>query len=380
MSTPAAFVAPRTRSAFDPRSLVFWVGVGLLIYGIVQAGSHVAISLLSAPVPGAFALLLWSGYAAAVLALIQRFAAFERRPALSIAMAFVWGGFIATGIGTVAAPAAHSIAADLVGADNGWATAIGAGAVEEPLKMLGLVALALIPGARIRSAADGLFYGAIIGLGFEVVESFLYSTQWEVSGTSFSTIVLYLFLRGFVGGLASHPTYSAIAGAGVGYFFGSTASAIKRWAVMLGTLLLAIVLHIFFDSPLLEFDNPLPSTAIKSIPVIILALIIVRIVRGKQRKALEAGARDVVPDELVSPADFESLRTRKARKQAVKAMKKEHGRKAARALTGVQRAQLDLLVSALDDGMESVEARAAWQRLYDAQQGLREHMPTAATG
>ena len=379
MSAPADLVAPRTRSAFDVRSLVFWVGVALLIYGVAQAGSLVLISLLGAPVPGAFALLLWSGYAAVVLALVQKYAAFERRPTMSVTMAFLWGALIATGIGTAASPAAHTIAAELLGRDDEWATAIAAGSVEEPLKMLGLIALALIPGARIRSAADGLFYGVVIGLGFEVVESFLYSTQWEQSGTSFSTIILYLILRGIVGGVASHPTYSAIVGAGVGNFFGSTASAVKRWAAMLGSLLLAITLHIFFDSPLLEFDNPLPTAAIKSIPVILLALLILRAARRTRRKALEAGARDVVPDALVSHADFESLKSRKARKEAAKAARKEHGRKASRALTRVQRAQLDLLVSALDDGMDSTEARAAWQRLYDAKQEWQTHVGSAAS-
>ncbi len=364
--TTSTSTAPRTASAIDLRSWVFWVGVALLMYGLVQAGSLIAISLLGAPLPGAFAFLLWAAYAALVLALVQRFAAFERRPAGSVAMAFAWGAFIATGIGTVEAPAAATLAARLLGSESAWSQAIAAGTLEEPLKMLGLVALALIPGARIRSAADGLFYGVIIGLGFEVVESFLYSTQWGVSGTGLGTVVLYFLLRGVFGGLASHPTYSAIAGAGVGYFFGSSASALKRWSAMLGALLLAIVLHVFFDSPLLEFDNPVPATLVKSIPVIALALLVLLRVRRTQRKALAAGAKHVVPDDLVSPEDFTTLRTRRVRVKAVKAMRKQHGREAARALTAVQRGQLDLLVAALDDGMESRRAREAWGRYHDA--------------
>ncbi len=366
--------APRTSSAFDTRSLVFWVSAALLVYGLIEFSPIVLRSFTGAFGPALIAATLWTIYTVALLVIISRLAAYEKRSPLSILFAFLWGAIVVSGIAVVAAPAGHTIAAWILGGDSDWVAAIGAPLVEEPLKMLGVVALALIPGARVRSVADGLFYGVIVGLGFEVFESFLYSTQWGTSGTEFGAILAIFIMRGVIGGLWSHPTYTAVTGAGVGYFFSSRSGALKRWAVMIASLIGAMILHGFFDSPLLEGEgsNPAIATVVKGLPILVLGLVVWRVARRRSRVALSAAARDIVPDEYVSPEDFAALATRRSRRQQLKAMRKAHGRRAARALSRVQRAQLDALVNASDDGIDSVRAIKSLEELAESRAALAE--------
>ena len=66
-------------------------------------------------------------------------------------------------------------------------------------------------------------------------------------------VILVFLLRGVIGGLWSHPTFSAVSGAGVGYFFGGHGSLFKRSLALVGSLVFAMGLHGFFDTDLLTF-------------------------------------------------------------------------------------------------------------------------------
>lgn len=77
---------------------------------------------------------------------------------------------------------------------------------EESLKLLGVAALFLLPRARLVSALDGLFRGAVLGLGFLVVEDYIYTVQ---QSAGVGDVVGFLVSRGFVAGLFAHASYTA---------------------------------------------------------------------------------------------------------------------------------------------------------------------------
>ena len=270
--------------------------------------------------------------------------------------AFIWGAVVAAGIAVVAAPAAHELVDKLLPESMAgeWTAAFAAPIVEEPLKMLGVVALAFIPGARINSAVDGLFFGLLVGLGFEVTESYLYTIAGATtSGGSFTSVVLIFFLRGIVGGLWNHPTFTAITGAGVGYFFGSAASLAKRTTALVGSLLVAMLFHGFFDSPLLENNNPFITSIVKGIPVFILLVVLYRIAQGRERDRFADTAELSVPAELITEDELETLTSRKGRRHARHEMRKASGWSAAHALKRLQRRQSELVASVQDEGLEA---------------------------
>lgn len=348
----------RKSTFLDPRSLVLWVGLGLVVYGLIHQYPLLAQSASVYPGPAALAAILWLVYAVVLAVIVYRLELFERRSPITMVGAFVWGAVVVSGIGVTAAPAMHDLVEKLIGPDLAdWVPAIAAPLVEEPLKMLGVVALAFIPGARINSALDGLFFGLLVGLGFEVTESFLYTAQGAASeGGDYMIVVLTFILRGVVGGLWNHPTYTGITGAGVGYFFGSKASAARRWTVMLGSLVVAMILHGFFDSPLVENGNPFVSSVVKGFPALVLLLVLLRIARRRERTVFGGIAETQIPDDLVGPDELETLMNRKSRKRARKALRKEQGMAAAHALKRLQRSQVELVSATGEEGLESDRA------------------------
>ncbi|MFN3865473.1 MAG: PrsW family intramembrane metalloprotease [Demequina sp.] len=344
-------LAPRTSSFIDVRSWVFWAGLALTVFGIWRWTPLVVTSLSSNPTTGVLSAILWLLYGFVFLVLLYRLELFERRSPATVIGALLWGGLAGPGMGVVAAPAMHDLVAAVIGSDNPWVPSFAAPLVEEPLKLLGVLALALIPGARVRSAADGLFYGAVVGLGFQASEGFLYTATFSAeSGTG--TVTAMFLLRGIINGLWSHATFTAVAGAGLGYFFNASADLRRRITVLVGTLALAVALHGFFDAPILG-PNPFVSSIVKGLPVLLLFLVVLRWAHLRERRTFAGLAAHVVPDNLVSPGDFTALATRRARRRARRWARKRGGYMTARALKRLQGAQLSLLTASHEDGWGS---------------------------
>lgn len=341
----------------DPRTFVFWISIALVVYGVVHIAPVVMRAVTREPAVVALSAALWSIYGVVLAIIIYRLELFERRSAITMIGAFVWGAVVVSGIGAIAAGEMHDLFGKLLGPDQqDWVAAFAAPLVEEPLKMLGIIALAFIPSARINTALDGLFFGLLVGLGFEVTESFLYGSSAGISGGSpMLDVVLSFVLRGIVGGLWNHPTYTALTGAGVGYFFGNRGKvpAGKRWVVVLGSLLAAMVLHGLFDSPLFEFGNPFVSSIVKGLPALVLLLAVLRVARRRERAVFESVGQGQVPSDLVSDDELETLLDKHARKKARKPVRKEHGLAASHAMKRLQRSQVELIAAVGDEGPES---------------------------
>ncbi len=356
------------RSTFvDTHSLVFWVGLALVVFGAIQVTPLLVHAFTDAPAIGVVSGLLWAIYGALLLLILFRLELFERRSTVTMLGAFIWGAVVVAGIGVIAAPAAGDFVRQLLGPDlEAWGPAISAPFVEEPLKMLGVVALAFIPAARINSPLDGLFYGLLVGLGFEVTESFLYTVQGAQSqGGAMSALFLTFALRGVIGGLWNHPTYTGITGAGVGYFFTVDASALKRWSVMLGSLVVAMVLHGLFDSPWFETD-PLTASLLKGLPALAVLLVLLWTARKRDRELFVLVGTHDASSGFASEDELQTLLRKKDRRHARKAVRKEHGVAAAHALKRLQRAQMDYVVTIEDEGADSPDTTEAFDAVVEA--------------
>lgn len=261
-------------------SAAFWVYTALAIFGAVRFLPLVVAELVTFPISGLVSAVLWLVYALVLGLLVYRADVFEQRSGFTVAAAFVWGAVVVTGIGVTASPAMAAIVASVLGDDLAdWVPAIAAPLVEEPLKVLGVALLALMPATRIRSPLYGLFYGVFVGLGFQVAESFLYTMNAaSVSDGSLEVVLAMFLLRGFVGGLWSHAAYTAISGAGAGYLFGSEGTTSRKWLVFFGMLALAIGLHGLFNSPLAR-GHPVVSVLIRTVPLLIALTLAVRLAR-----------------------------------------------------------------------------------------------------
>jgi RsiW-degrading membrane proteinase PrsW (M82 family) len=177
----------------------------------------------------------------------------ERESTWLTAAAFLWGAVIATGLALPLNNAILRAVAAWLRANPQIAEAVGGEAalligapiagplVEETTKGLGLLILFLLLRNEFDNARDGLIYGALIGLGFNWVESALYVAQ----GYAEYGVAPYgqqLGGRFALFGLAGHALYTGMFGA----FLGLARQTPRRWAKIVLPLLglsLAILAH-----------------------------------------------------------------------------------------------------------------------------------------
>ncbi len=180
----------------------------------------VFLSLLAAAAPTAI-----------YVGLIYTVDRYEKEPIPLLLAAFVWGAvpsilfaFLANSL--LSAP--FYLAGPTVGEFVG-ASAI-APLIEESIKGAALIGILLLWRHEIDSPLDGIVYGAMVGMGFAMVENVLYFlTVYEEQGVGAWTV--NIFLRAIVFGL-NHALFSAVTGLGI---------AISRLARGRATRLLAPV-------------------------------------------------------------------------------------------------------------------------------------------
>jgi len=214
--------SPSARPAKSLRLPAFWLVLVLLGMGAWRIFAIVRDSFGLYPRATAVALGLFGLYAVPFWIFVERLDYLEREPPLLLATAFAWGGLVATSTAIPGNAAVHNLLAKLVSPEftAAWGSAIAGPTIEELLKTLGIVAIVLIARAQVNSVLDGVVYGALVGLGFQVVENIVYAVNAVAivgNGDRVGPVVSTFFLRGFLAGLWSHTLFSALAGAGVAY-------------------------------------------------------------------------------------------------------------------------------------------------------------------
>lgn len=345
---------PRTPGFFEPRSLVFWAFVGLVALGLYWRTSNMFELWGDYPAGIAASVIVWLVYGLVVGWLIYRRQLIEYRPVSSTIAAIAWGLFVAGGVVALVGQDLQSLTDKLFGFDASreWGPALRAPVLEESMKYLGVVALALIPRVRMNRVLDGVYYGMLSGLGFLVSENIFFSNEeiaFDAGNGIASHILDVMVLRGIFALPFSHVVYTAIAGAGIGYLVSRRGRPIaRRIAVAAGFYITACLLHGFQNSPIL--DDVGGNLFIKGLPALVIFVIVVRWGRAEYRRDLAAIADEL---ETITADEFAGLATRRRRRKAVK--QADDGAMVQR----VQRGQIDLLIAADIYGTESEETAEA---------------------
>ena len=259
--------------------------------GAVRVAGFVGESFADYPVATATALGLFTLYAVPFLIFVAALDYLEREPPLLMATAFLWGGLVATSISIRGTGALYNLLAKLVSPAFAatWGPALAGPTVEEVAKVLGVVAIVLIARAQVNSVLDGVVYGALVGLGFQVVENVAYAVNAVAMagrGDQVGPVMATFLLRGFLAGLWSHTLFTALAGAGIGYLVVRTdRSALERVGVAAAAFAGAWACHLLWNSPLLGDGfgagglGLFAGLLVKGLPPLLMILLLVRAVR-----------------------------------------------------------------------------------------------------
>lgn len=366
---PAPLAAAPVRNWL--RQPAYWLLMGLLLAGAWRLGAMLRPAVTAFPLSTALAIVLFGLYAVPFMLFIRHLDYFEREPPVLLAAVFAWGALVAVTAAVPGNAALNSLVAKLGSPAFAatWGPALAAPVVEEPLKLLGVVVVALLATEQINSVVDGFVYGAVAGLGFQVIENVLYAANAVAAaglGDRPGPVLTTLFARGFVAGLWSHTLFSALAGAGVGYaVVRHERSRPTRAAFAAVCLLGALVCHGLWNSPLiaegLRLGAPgvLVELLVRGTPALVVILALVR--SAGQREASYYGTvlADLDDEQIATPAEIQALATPGGRAAA---RRTPAGFRGFRAVARLQRAQAHLAVELSRGGTPESGTARRWYR------------------
>jgi RsiW-degrading membrane proteinase PrsW (M82 family) len=333
---------------------------------------------------GVITLLVWGLYALPLLAAILAVDYFEREPAWLVAFAAVWGGLVATGLALTANEAVQSILTTTEGADVAarWGAAIAGPTNEEILKGLGVVVAMLLATRRMRSPVDGFILGAVVGLGFQVVEDVVYTANVMAVGEDPASAISQMFLlRGVMGGLWSHAVYTGLFGLGLGYAVTRPGWSLpRRAAVVVAGFAAAWSLHFLWNSPLLVDTTDWRLVVVKGLPALLLLLALLQRAQRADSGVFLPALAAVGNPLVATDGEIAALADRRSRARARRAARSTGGRPGARAVRRLQRAQADLAVAVTEgDQVGLARAREALAQARLALGQLAQHPPVFGT-
>lgn len=347
----------------------FWMVLALGVVGAGRIGHIFADAVTLYPRASVTAFVLFTVYAIPFVLVVREVDYLEREPVALLATALVWGGLVATSMANLGNTAAQDLLAKLVspGFSDRWAPALAGPTDEETLKALGVLAIVLLARRHVNSVVDGFVYGALVGLGFQVVEDFVYSINAVVlagDGDQVAPVVAMFLVRGFLGGLWSHTLFTALAGAGIGYAVVRRERALRtRVAVALLAYLGAWLLHFVWNSPLLAdgfgmgVGGLIGALLLKGIPGFVAVLLLLRVAR-QHEAGYYLGRLNGIEPILVAPEEMEALVTARGRTAARKRAAAYAGLRAERAVRRLQHAQSRLAVEISRSGYVSYREAA----------------------
>lgn len=347
----------------QPRRAAFWLLVFFLANGLYSVVKLFLTNYGVVPQAMLASLAIWTLYSLPFLLFLRHLDVFHQQSRMAFVLAFAWGGLGAVYLAIPANDAIFALAAKLGSPEfkGTWGAAIAGPTTEEFLKTAGIILLVMVARTQFLTPLSVVATGAMVGLGFQIVENIVYSTNAAVSAVSddqLSPVFSTLLMRGFLCGLWSHSVYSAIAGYGVAQFMFRRH---EPMAVRIGWFLLFFALawglHAAWNSPLLSPIlavapfGPLLFIFAKGLPVLLVGIWIWRMALAQQAAYLEQVARHFLPEPaLIGTEERATLTGLGSRRQQRKALAKSHGRRAAWALHALQQAQLALLVACARHG------------------------------
>jgi RsiW-degrading membrane proteinase PrsW (M82 family) len=350
----------RQASIIRPRQPAFWLLVGMLaIGGYIFVDEQAYFSELPTALTLSWALVLL--YALPVFWLVSRVDLFEREPRLVLLAALLWGGVVATSLAGYANGAWLSVMSKVAPLDvtADWGPAVVGPGVEETLKLMGIVTLFLIVPEEFDGVMDGFVYGAMVGLGFTVVEDVSYFIHAAVAfGTATDQVgpVIDMFvIRVIAGGLYTHVIFTGIAGVGFAYFVKRTGPPrVKHWIALIGCVGVGVAAHVVWNSPWMQTILKLEPGAtepsamqwieygtVKGLPFLLLLVVLVLFATKSEEKTFRAIVAGEPDEAVITEPEIKSLRSLLARRSARNAAAQLRGPAGARLTGQLQAAQVE---------------------------------------
>ena len=298
---------------WQPHNLCFWVYVVLCGVGVAGLldyfgpGSGLVGSGLAA---GALATAL---YGLIFLAFLRVTDHYERQPRKLVLAAFVWGGTAACfALALTANNAMLGIYPKLFGQAfaTDWAPALTAPFSEETSKAAGFVLLMGLAPQLVRSVYDGVFLGAFIGLGFQLLEDVTYSFNSTLTafGVDQTGAALGTFAVRAGSGLFSHTLYSAIFCCGLIYAIGTPVQP-RRLGRGLGLIVLAMVAHGAWDgaTATIPSGGGLALAVVLGIVALVVVIAMLRRTQPQEREFVRAILQPEVENGTLTAEELDAL-------------------------------------------------------------------------
>jgi protease PrsW len=321
-------------------------------------------------------------YALPVFLLVYFLDLYEREPLSLVIGAFLWGAVAATTLAVLAnlgwgAVIAQSLDPEVAAR---WVPALTAPWTEEILKAAGVVLIYLIARGEIDDIMDGFVYGAMVGLGFAVVENVFYFIA--VFGGETEGVLVGFFFRVIASGLYGHVLYTGLAGIGIAYFTTRRGEATfgSRLGVAGGLFGLAMLAHFLWNSPLVDFFPEPPvegveflqvlfATAVKGVPLLAFAMVLIGLARRREHRWLQAALAAEVGKEGIHEEEMAVLDSPRERRRARKDIRRRVGPAGADLLKRLHTQQINLAMVATQvdgDHPDLQRQRAHCKTLRDA--------------
>jgi RsiW-degrading membrane proteinase PrsW (M82 family) len=185
---------------------------------------------------------------------------YEKEPGWLLAATFLWGAIpsiiIALIFNTLFAIPLYALAGDEMG--DVLTAVLIAPPVEESVKGLALLGILFIWRHEIDSPLDGIIYGAMVGMGFAMVENVFYFMD-SFAGGGREAWGINVFMRGVVFGL-NHALFSSMTGLGIAVARLSGKTAV-RFLAPIGGWSMAVFFHALHNLTV-SFNNLLCLVAI----------------------------------------------------------------------------------------------------------------------
>jgi RsiW-degrading membrane proteinase PrsW (M82 family) len=350
MSVRTERVVVESQGAFVRlRRPAYWLFVACLVYGLLELGRVLS------PDYGDIATALWVSIGINVvlaiffLDILDRLDLFEREPPSVRAAAMCWGGLAAVAFAMLANNAALTVLAELTNAQwaRTWGPAIIAPLNEEWLKALGVVLLVLIVREHFDRSIDGLIYGALVGLGFQVVENLTYAINFAVlnPNSDVTGALSVTFARVLTAGPWSHPLYTGAAGLGIAFFVTQTRRRLStRWGVAIGLYALAMGMHGFWNLPLpssMPVALAIPLSYGKGLFILALFFVLYHFAARAEWHWFVTTMSDQ-DEHVITTADLTEMRSLRSRRKARRHAHRRWGKPAAQLLRQLQRELVNL--------------------------------------
>lgn len=351
----------------------FWLYTVLLAIGILHFNDQLTAAISRVPAAAVTACVLWAVWLIPWVWFLQSRDRFGRQTFRVAATGFFWGGLIATFVVALPANAAMlSLLGKVFGDGVGlsWAAAFTAPFVEETAKGLGIVVVVLLARSHVRTAYDGFVIGAFVGLGFQVFEDWLYTVQGAEAAFGANQVqsaFAVVWARGGYLSFASHAAYSALVGAGIGWWIQNRGRGLgvqlPRAALFIG---LAFFIHGLWD--FFAFEGLKLAFPLMIITVVVFVVVTGRWTQRQERPWMHDLLAPELASGLIEDAELDALvGTPHDRRKLAHEMAGGHGRAGRKAAKHVLDAEMDLAEALAEShGTESddvAEARSELQRL-----------------